>query len=116
MVLALASLGLPGMVNFVAEFLVLFGAFHVSVALAAWASVGLVLSAGYSLWMVQNVFHGTKRTGQTMTDLSPGEMTLFAVFMGLIFWMGMNPQPVLKTAAPALTALQKLAAVPDGPR
>jgi NADH-quinone oxidoreductase subunit M len=56
LVLALASLGLPGLANFVGEFLVLTGAFAVSPVLAAVAAVGFVLSSIYSLWLIYRIF------------------------------------------------------------
>jgi NADH-quinone oxidoreductase subunit M len=58
MVLTMASLGLPGLGNFVGEFLVLLGAYKVSVPLAVIATVGLVFATVYSLWMMYQVFHG----------------------------------------------------------
>ena len=58
MVLAMASLGLPGLGNFVAEFLVLAGAWQAFPVVTAVAVTGLVAAAIYSLQMVQKVFHG----------------------------------------------------------
>jgi len=57
----LASLGLPGLGGFVAEIMVFLGTFPVW----GWATVlgafGVVLAAGYILWMVQRVFFGPPR-------------------------------------------------------
>ena len=55
---ALASLGLPGLGNFVAELLVLLGAFEASPAATVAAAIGLVPATVYSLWILQRVFHG----------------------------------------------------------
>jgi NADH-quinone oxidoreductase subunit M len=105
MVFALASLGLPGLGNFVGEFLVLLGAYQVSVSLTVLAAVGLVSAAVYSLWMVQKVFHGPRQEKQKFADLSEREMAVFAVLIAAIVWLGLYPQPLLKTAKPALEAL-----------
>lgn len=59
MFLAMAALGLPGLGNFVAEFLILLGAYKVSPPAAILAAVGLVTATVYALWLVQRVFHGT---------------------------------------------------------
>ena len=57
---AMASLGLPMMGNFIAEFLILIAAYEVNPALTIVASVGLVFAALYSLKMVQRVFLGQR--------------------------------------------------------
>jgi NADH-quinone oxidoreductase subunit M len=110
MVFALASLGLPGLGNFVGEFLVLLGAYQVSVSLTVLAAVGLISAAVYSLWMVQKTFHGPRQEEQKLADLSAREMAVFAVLIAAIVWMGLYPQPLLKTAKPALEVLERPAA------
>src|SRR5450756_2241011 len=57
-VAGLASLGLPGMSGFVAEFLVFIGAFPVWPLATLLAAFGIVITAGYLLWMLQRVFMG----------------------------------------------------------
>ena len=58
MVFALASLGLPGLGNFVGEFLVLIGVFQKNMAIASIAAIGLVAATIYSLRLIQKVFFG----------------------------------------------------------
>ena len=53
----LASLGLPGLSGFVSEVLVFLGAFSVWSGVTAIAVFGIVLTAGYILWMLQRVFY-----------------------------------------------------------
>jgi len=67
LVFAMASLGLPMMGNFIAEFLILVDAYEVSPALAIIASVGLVFAALYSLRMMQAVFFG--RSNHQMPEM-----------------------------------------------
>ena len=55
---ALATLGLPGLANFVGEFLVLLGVYRVSPVFAVLGALGFIVSIIYSLWMVQRVFYG----------------------------------------------------------
>ncbi len=118
---ALASLGLPGLGNFVAEFLVLLGAYRVSIPLAAVAAVGLVAATVYSLWMVQRTFHGPNRESWRIADLGGREAVTMAAIVLLLLWLGLFPQPVFDTTAPALQALQRTAqfrialAPPAGP-
>jgi NADH-quinone oxidoreductase subunit M len=107
---AMASLGLPGLGNFVGEFLVLLGSFKASVAITAVATVGLVGATIYSLWIVQKAFHGPLEEGRTLTDLGAREVFVLGVLVVALVWLGLWPQPVLETAEPALAALRDLAA------
>jgi len=106
---ALASLGLPGLGNFVGEFLVLLGVYRVSVPLAAGAALGFVGATIYSLWMFQKVFHGSGRERTAMPDLSLREMALFASLVAALVWIGIYPQPLLDTLEPALGAVRAAA-------
>ncbi len=115
MFFALASLGLPGLANFVGEFLVLVGAYKVSPTLAAVAALGLVASSIYSLWIIMRAFHGESREEWHVRDMGLREMAVFSVMMAGVIWLGLYPQPVLSTAEPALETLRKSAAqnIPD---
>jgi len=53
------SLGLPGLSGFVSEILVFFGAFMAFPILTVIAVLGIVLAAGYILWMIQRALFGT---------------------------------------------------------
>ena len=53
-----ASIGLPTLCNFVGEFLILQGAALAKFSWAAWAALGVILSAAYMLWMYQRTFFG----------------------------------------------------------
>jgi len=108
MFFAMASLGLPGLANFVGEFLVLLGSYKVSPVLTILATIGFVVSTIYSLWIVQRVFHGKCKfeKGQ-LTDLNIRETAVFAPMILGILWLGIFPQPILNTAKPAIEALQQ---------
>jgi NADH-quinone oxidoreductase subunit M len=109
MVLALASLGLPGLGNFVAEFLALFGAFLHSQRIASVSALGLVLATVYALWFIQKAFHGKQQISSPMTDLSAREIGVTLALVAVLVWLGIFPQPVLDTARPALDGVQELA-------
>lgn len=106
MFLAMASLGLPGLGNFIGEFLVLVGSFRVSVPLTVLASVGLVAATIYSLWLIQRTFHGEKREVWRLPDLSPRLMFSMSAIIILLLWLGLYPKTVLETAKPAIHNLQ----------
>jgi NADH-quinone oxidoreductase subunit M len=105
LVFALASLGLPGFGNFIAEFLVLIGSFPSHGFATVLAASGLVLAAIYSLWIVQRVFHGRKREGVQPADLSNRESVMMAAMAVVIIWIGFFPGPVLTPAEPILQTI-----------
>ena len=95
-IFALSSLGLPGTNSFVGEFLVLVGAFRVSPFVTALAALGIILAAVYLLWMVQRVALGAARQPvSALPDLSWREAVTLVPLVGLIFWIGVYPEPVL---------------------
>ena len=109
MFFVMASLGLPGLGNFVGEFLVLFGAYRISVPLAAVATGGLIVATVYALWMMYQVFHGRPRGPWHPPDLGVREMAVFAVLIIALIGLGLYPQPVLDMAAATLAAIQQAA-------
>jgi NADH-quinone oxidoreductase subunit M len=94
MVFVMASLGLPALGNFIAEFLILMGAFLVNVPLTTIATLGLVLSALYSLRLFQKVFMGPA-TIEPLKDFSAREGIIMAVFSIGIVWLGLYPQTIM---------------------
>lgn len=107
MVFVMASLGLPGLGNFVGEFLVLMGAYKVNITMTALAAVGLVFATVYSLWIMQRAFHGPIQEDLKLPDLSVRDMAMMLALIVAIVWLGLYPQPVLNTTKPALEELQE---------
>ncbi|MDP4173578.1 MAG: NADH-quinone oxidoreductase subunit M [Bacteroidota bacterium] len=95
MVFALASLGLPGLGNFIAEFLVLAGAYQASNWTTAISTIGLVLSTMYSLRIMAKVFLGKPRKTWTLEDLNLREMIVMGSLTIVILWLGLFPNHVL---------------------
>ena len=92
---AMASLGLPALGNFIAEFLILMGTFLVNVPLTVIATLGLVFSALYSLRLVQKVFLGPSLFTQSAKDFSVREFIIMAALSISIVVLGLYPQPVI---------------------
>ncbi len=90
-----SSIGLPGLNNFVGEFLVLLGSFQTRTAYAAVSISGVVISAIYMLWMVQRVFFGeaTKEENIKLPDLRVREYWVLAPIIIFIFVIGVWPKP-----------------------
>lgn len=102
---AVASLGLPGLGNFVAEFLVLVGLFMVNPWLTAVTALGLITAAVYALIMIQNTFQGEPVEGRTIPDFGWLEMSAMAVMMIGLVWTGLHPQPILDLVQPVVDSL-----------
>ncbi len=103
---ALASLGLPGMANFVGEFLVLLGLFQINVPIAVVATFGFVVASIYSLWIVQKAFHGGDENKLKLADFDKREVAVMASLGLIILWLGLFPQMVFNTSRAALDNLR----------
>jgi len=104
---ALASLGLPGMGNFVGEFLILLGTYEANVTMAVLAALGLVLSTVYAVWMVQKALLGANLEGWRIPDLEARELTVMVAMIAVILWLGLYPQPYLDKAREGLSSVKK---------
>ncbi len=109
LVFAIASLGLPGLANFMGEFLVLLGTYRAHPLAAGMAAVGLVFSVVYATAFVARIFQG-RPSGAAAAGSGPADFGLRPVAaMGALvaasLWLGLVPQPVLDTLSPALRAL-----------
>jgi NADH-quinone oxidoreductase subunit M len=107
MVFTLANVGLPGTSGFVGEFLALIGTFRVNVVVAALASLGVILSAAYALWLYRKVIFGKleKPSLAAISDMSWREVAVFAPLVILTILFGVYPKPVLDMSAASVTAL-----------
>jgi NADH-quinone oxidoreductase subunit M len=101
MVFTMANVGLPGTSGFVGEFLTLLGAFKVNSTVAAFATVGVILSAGYALWLYRRMIFGAleKANLKDILDLSPREITILAPLVILTIFLGVYPSLFLDVTA-----------------
>ena len=106
---SIAALGMPGLGNFIGEFLALLGAFQVNIPLTVISAFGLIFASVYSLWVIQKVFHGeyvnTEFDDNHLTDLTHREMVYYTAMMIGLIWMGMYPQSFLALSQPVLVDL-----------
>ncbi|HET6483032.1 MAG TPA: NADH-quinone oxidoreductase subunit M [Actinoplanes sp.] len=105
----LASLALPGTAPFISEFLVLIGTFTVHKAYAVVATFGIILAAGYVLWMVQRTTQGTPNPALTEVpamhkDITLREKVVVAPLILLIVLLGFYPKPLTDVINPAVEA------------
>ena len=105
-----ASVGMPGLGNFVGEFLVLVGAFKANVPLTVAGALGVVVAAVYGLFLMQRSFQGTPNPDvAAMRDFGLREMSVMILMMAGLIWIGIHPQELLDMSAPVVEALWQAA-------
>lgn len=114
MLAGLSSLSLPGMSSFVSEFLVLVGTFETYQWAAVIATVGIVLSALYILWLYQRTMTGPVAPGcENFTDLNAREKWSVGPIIALIIFFGFFAAPVLNAINPAVDRVMQQVGVVD---
>jgi len=98
LVTTLASIGLPTLSNFVGEFLVLQGSAIANFTWTIFASLGVILSACYMLWMYQRVFYGEvhEEVRHHVPDLNVREWAAIVPLVVMMLWMGMFSRSFLQ--------------------
>jgi NADH-quinone oxidoreductase subunit M len=102
MIFAMASLGLPGLGNFIAEVLILAGTFKASIIMSSIASLGLIAATLYALRMVRRIFFDSNPDHGKMKDLSVRESFILGVMVIAILFTGLFPQPIVNIVKPAI--------------
>jgi NADH-quinone oxidoreductase subunit M len=106
-VFTLANVGLPGTSGFVGEFLALLGTFKVNPWVAGIATIGVILSAAYALWLAARIIFGKldKPALAGIKDLDYREIIcLSPLVIGTIFF-GVYPQPLLHMSEASVVQL-----------
>lgn len=104
MFFSIAALGMPGLANFIGEFLALVGVFKTYTWLAVAAAVGLILAPVYSLLVIQRVFHGKPTAQYKLDDASSREIVMMAMMAIVTVILGLYPQAVLELVSQVLIA------------
>ena len=107
--MVMTAIGLPLLAVFISEFLALRGAFEANPYWAAWAALGIILNAGYFLWLYQRMFFGTidNPKNEKLTDLSGREWAYMVPLMILALWIGVYPKPLLEYIQQPVNAVVK---------
>ncbi|MET0314045.1 MAG: NADH-quinone oxidoreductase subunit M, partial [Hansschlegelia sp.] len=95
-----------GTSGFVGEFLTLLGSFRANSWVAFFATTGVILSAGYALWLYRRVVFGTTRPGlEAIPDLSRKEVAILLPLVALTILFGVWPAPVLDMSAASVDGI-----------
>jgi NADH-quinone oxidoreductase subunit M len=107
-VAAFASLGLPGLSGFIAEFQVFTGSIAAA-PVAAVALLGILVISAALLWTLQRVFTGEERgRSRGFTDVRPHEAWAIAPLLVMSFVIGVAPRPLLDVIEPAASAVVEI--------
>jgi len=107
MLFTMANVGLPGTSGFVGEFLTFMAVFQVNTWVALFAASGVILSAGYALWLYRRVVFGPliKDSLKNLLDMDRREKALFAPLVVMTLLLGVYPALVLDLIGPSVAAL-----------
>jgi NADH-quinone oxidoreductase subunit M len=107
MVFTMANVGLPGTSGFVGEFLTLLAAFKANTWVALFATSGMILSAGYGLYLYRRVVFGVleKPKLKVIADMTPREIVVMVPLVVLTILFGFYPAPILDVTAQSVNRL-----------
>ena len=99
MIFTLGALGLPGTSGFVGEFLILVGTFQKNIIVTVLASLGIILTAAYMLWLYKRIIFGKVSSSdiKEMLDLNKTEIYIFTSLAFFVIFFGIYPEPILST-------------------
>ncbi len=107
MIFVLGGVGIPGTSGFIGEFLILMGAFKESFLVATIASLGVILSAAYMLWLYKRVVFGEliNKDLLKMVDIKKSEIIILTSLAIPSLFFGFYPEPLLSTIEVSITSL-----------
>jgi NADH-quinone oxidoreductase subunit M len=102
---SLASIGLPGLNNFVGEILILVGTFTDRPWTAAAGFIGLLWTVVYGLRMLRQSLWGKAGHRPGIADLTSRELAILVPLCLGVLWLGLHPGPALEIIGTALAGL-----------
>ena len=105
--MAMTAIGLPMLAVFISEFLAMRGAFEANPVWAGWAGLGIILNAGYMLWLYQRMFFGeiTNEKNKALPDLNAREWAYMLPLVIMSLWIGMYSAPFIRYIEKPVIAL-----------
>ena len=105
---AAASVGLPGLGNFVGEFMILMGTFTVNHVVTIVASGGMIVAAIYTLALIQRALFGPTTADEELKAINGREYAMLLSLVVVMVWLGLYPQSFLDTSSTAIAAMSNL--------
>jgi NADH-quinone oxidoreductase subunit M len=104
LIVALATLAIPGSSNFVGEFLILLGVFKAKLAIAIIAFTGVVLASVYALRLFIRAMHNRVGPKVKSRDISLSDGLVLAPIIAVILFLALDPQLALHRSEPSVKA------------
>lgn len=107
--MVMTAIGLPLLCVFISEFLSLRGAFEANPWWAAWGALGIILNAGYMLWLYQRMFFGNidNPKNEKLPDMSGREWLYMTPLLIMSLWIGVYPKTFLDYIQQPVNAVVK---------
>ena len=112
LIVALATLAIPGSANFIGEFYILNGLFQEKIVFAIVATSGIVMASYYALRLYQRTMHNRKPDGIASREIDLRDGLVLAPLVLCILGLALYPQLILERTNP--TVQQTVAAVRGG--
>jgi NADH-quinone oxidoreductase subunit M len=110
LIVALATLAMPGSANFAGEFLILTGIFNSKIVFAIVASAGIALAAVYMIRLFQRTMHNQLAPNATSRDLTVADAAVLAPLVAVIIFLALYPQFVLERTEDSVAPRVEVAA------
>jgi NADH-quinone oxidoreductase subunit M len=105
-IVSLANIALPLTNAVIGEFLMFNGLFQYNAWIAAAGGIAIILSAVYTLRMIQSVFYGaTNSVTENFSNIAWNEAVGLSIIVVAIFMMGLYPEPVFRLTADSVSAI-----------
>jgi NADH-quinone oxidoreductase subunit M len=105
-IMAFANIALPLTNSFVGEFLMFNSVFNYNKLLGFVAGISIILSAIYTLWMVQKVFYGELKDAEDISFKVPANTRLMLmVLVVVVVIFGVYPQPMINLTSDTVTKI-----------
>nr|WP_220486472.1 MULTISPECIES: NADH-quinone oxidoreductase subunit M [unclassified Luteimonas] len=108
----MANAGLPGTSGFVGEFMIVLASFQHHPLIAFTAALTLIISAGYTLWLVKRVLYGEIGNAHVagLKDINGREILVLGVFAAGVLLIGVWPKPLIDLMEPSIAQLASVLA------
>jgi NADH-quinone oxidoreductase subunit M len=116
LIVALATLAMPGSTNFVGEFLILLGTFEAKLAIAAVAFTGVVMASAYALRLFIKAMHNRVGRGVRSYEISARDGAVLVPVLAVIVFLSIYPQIALRRSERSVKATIASARARPGPR
>jgi NADH-quinone oxidoreductase subunit M len=104
LIVALATLAMPGSANFVGEFLILLGVFKAKLAIAVIAFAGVVMASVYALRLFIRAMHNRVGADVKSREITPMDAVVLVPMLAVIVFLSLYPQGALKRSEDSVSA------------